>query len=325
MSCKVEFAQPRFWLVALLGSALSLGACADEATPKKGNDTSSAGADDGTDDTTSDTDEGDSVTAKPKVDASVKPKVDASVKPKADAGVVDAKAPTVEDPDTQDQPDAAKPPKPTGDGGTSPATGDDGGKAVGSEHADLGKGDGKDVITIGDSWMNYFVNGGGIERGLLEASMQPYRTYGVAGTKLLDEVIPSQYEAAKRENPDIKTVVMTGGGNDLLLDPGADAKPTIGMIGMRLDKLWKEMAKDGVQDVIYIEYSEGGSNADNVKYGITQVQPICEGQTGIRCHFMLSDPIIMMSLIDGIHPTPDGCTKLGKAAFDLMVSEGMRR
>jgi hypothetical protein len=41
---------------------------------------------------------------------------------------------------------------------------------------------------------------------------------------------------------------------------------------------------------------------------------------------MLSDPIIMMKLlVDGIHPTQESCDKLGKAAFDLMTSEGMRR
>ena len=204
------------------------------------------------------------------------------------------------------------------------STGGDGGGST--PHEDLGKGDGKDVITIGDSWMNYFLNGGGIERGLLAASGQKYRTYGVAGTKLLDEVIPRQYASAKRENPNIKTVVMTGGGNDILLGFTLDdAKTTIDKVAVRLDKLWAEMAADGVKDVLYIEYSEGGNNGDNVRYGIQKVGPVCMNFKALRCHFMLSDPIINKQLQDGIHPTSDGCTKLGKAAFDLMVKEGMRR
>lgn len=198
-------------------------------------------------------------------------------------------------------------------------------------HEDLGMGDGSDVITIGDSWMNYIVNGGGIEAGLLAASKQRYRTYGVAGTKLLDEVIPNQYESAKRANKDIKTVVMTGGGNDLLLTGMTSAagcnegcKSTIDKVGVRLGKLWDEMATDGVQDVVYIEYSKGGSNADSVEYGTSKVRPVCEAAP-LRCHFVDSDTIINMMLLDGVHPTADGCTKIGKAVFELMGQEGMRR
>jgi len=197
---------------------------------------------------------------------------------------------------------------------------------------DLGKGDGSDVITIGDSWMSYALNGGGIEVGLRAASMQRYRNYAVAGTMLLDEVIPRQYASAKRANPNIKTVVMTGGGNDLLLtgmSGGActsGCMMTIERVGKRLSELWAEMAKDGVQDIVYIEYSRGGSNKAGVEYGITKVKPACEAVAPpARCHFIDSDPVIMMQLLDGVHPTSDGCQKLGKAAFDLMVKEGMRR
>lgn len=198
------------------------------------------------------------------------------------------------------------------------------------EHEDLGMGDGSDVITVGDSWMNYAVNGGGIETGLLAASGQRYRTYGVAGTMLLDEVIPNQYETAKRQNPDIKTVVMTGGGNDLLLTGmtaggcGEGCKSTIDKVTERLVKMWDEMAADGVQDVIYIEYSRGGSNAPGVTYANEVIPPKCAAAP-VRCHFIDSDKFINMVLIDGVHPTADGCQKLGKAAFDLMVEKGMRR
>ena len=198
-------------------------------------------------------------------------------------------------------------------------------------HEDLGKGDGKDVVTIGDSWMSYAINGGGIEAGLAAASMQRYRNYAVAGTMLLDEVIPRQYAAAKRENPDIKTIVMAGGGNDLLLTGmtaggcGSGCMSTIDKVGARLEKLWAEMGKDGVKDIVYIEYSRGGSNKPGVEYGVKTITPICAAVSPARCHFVDSDPIIMMQLLDGVHPTADGCRKLGKATFELMVKEGMRR
>jgi hypothetical protein len=198
------------------------------------------------------------------------------------------------------------------------------------QHEDLGMGDGSDVITIGDSWMSYAVNGGGIETGLLAASGQPYRTYGVAGTMLLDEVIPNQYVTAKRQNPDIKTVVMTGGGNDLLLTGmtaggcGDGCMDTINRVTERLTELWTEMHMDGVQDVVYIEYSRGGGNAAGVGYAHMVVPQACAAAP-VRCHFIDSDEIIMMELLDGVHPTASGCQKLGKAAFDLMVEKGMRR
>jgi lysophospholipase L1-like esterase len=302
MISKVESRLSRLWIAAVLGSALCFAACEDAAAP-------AATGDDEDTSPVSDSEDDDDA-PKPKPDAG-KPKLDASVDAKAPPPVVDAGGEEVVEAPRQDA-----------GGGDVVVVPPDAGEPAG--HEDLGKGDGKDVITIGDSWMNYFVNGGGIERGLLAASGQRYRTYGVAGTQLLNGQIPNQYASAKRENPDIKTVVMAAGGNDILLT-GANPATQIEKIGKRLDELWTEMGKDGVQDVVYIEYSEGGNNGANVRMGIEKVGPICTNHKAVRCHFLLSDPIIMKQLLDGIHPTSDGCTKLGKAAFDLMVAEGMRR
>ena len=80
---------------------------------------------------------------------------------------------------------------------------------------DLGKGTGGDVVTIGDSWMDYVLGGGGIQAGLDRAGTN-YRHYALSGTQLLDGVIPRQYDRAKAANADIKTVLMTGGGNDIM-------------------------------------------------------------------------------------------------------------
>jgi hypothetical protein len=196
---------------------------------------------------------------------------------------------------------------------------------------DLGKGDGSDVITIGDSWMN--LGATGIELSLVRLSGQPYRTYGVAGTQLLNGQIPSQYANAKRENPDIKTVVMTGGGNDLLLTgAGADrssAGPAsmmqIDMIAARLVEIWNEMSTDGVKDVVYIEYSRGGSSEAAVNYATEKIKPLCDAASPVRCHWIDSDIYIMMQLADTIHPTGDGCDKIATGIIDLMEKEGLRR
>jgi hypothetical protein len=312
------------WAVLSLVMALLGGACTDEATPPFGDDDTDENEDPSQDDDQSDDDQGDDdddlgdddddAPLPPKSDGSGA-KLDAGSKPATDAskpatGLKDATVAPLTDGGVDDV-------DPPSDSGTKAPDASEPG-----EKADLGKGDGKDVIAIGDSWMSLF--GNGIQVGLVKASGQKYRTYGVAGTRLLNEAIPGQYATAKRAGPDIKTVVMTGGGNDILLT-GANPVTQIDKIAERLDKLWTEMGADGVKDVVYIEYSEGGSNGENVRMGIAKVGPICTNHKAVRCHFMLSDPIIMKVLADGIHPTADGFTKLGKAAFDLMVAKGMRR
>ena len=212
----------------------------------------------------------------------------------------------------------------TPDGGT--GTPDAGGQV------DLGKGDGRDVITIGDSWMQLLTTG--IQQSLKRASgNQPYRLYGVPGTRLLNGQIPGQYDRAKREDPDIKTVVMTGGGNDLLLTNSGNDCPTAGPnCRAQIDKvadglvaLWAQMARDGVQDVVYIEYSRGGTNAASVEYGSQKIRPLCEAAP-VDCHWVDSDAIINRQLRpDGIHPTDASYDKLGRAVYQLMETEGMRR
>jgi hypothetical protein len=193
-------------------------------------------------------------------------------------------------------------------------------------HEDLGKGDGKDVIAIGDSWM--LLLGTGIQTGLLKASGQPYRVYGVPGTQLLNGQIPGQYTSAKREDPDIKTVVMTGGGNDLLLTgmtSGSSATTAIDNVAKGLVELWNQMSTDGVKDIVYVEYSRGGTNEMNVNTGTEKIRPLCAAVQPARCHWIDSDETIMMQLRDGIHPTDAGFDALGKTVFKLMETEGMRR
>lgn len=206
------------------------------------------------------------------------------------------------------------------------------GAAAEMPREDLGKGDGSDVIAIGDSWMNLGTTG--IQQSLVRLSMQDYRTYGVPGVRLLDEVIPNQYASAKRENPDIKTVVMTGGGNDILLTgAGADrstagpgTRGQIDMVADRLVKLWDEMGTDGVKDIVYIEYSRGGGSEAAVNYATEKIKPLCDGAAATRCHWVDADDFLMMMLsFDGIHPTGDGCNKIATGIIALMEKEGIRR
>jgi hypothetical protein len=207
---------------------------------------------------------------------------------------------------------------------------------TGEPRADLGKGDGKDVITIGDSWM--LLLGTGIQESLVRTSGQPYRKYARPGTRLLDGVIPGQYASAKRADPDIKTVVMTGGGNDIIMNStlksdcmqgGTMCDAQVEKIRTALNDMWKQMSADGVQDVIHVMYSSSaGSGVKNRDAHNMRMAEVCAAVPApLRCHLLNTDMLIGPSDMrsDGIHPTDSGYDKIGKAVFALMEMKGMRR
>ncbi|HTB76089.1 MAG TPA: hypothetical protein VK762_22725 [Polyangiaceae bacterium] len=212
-------------------------------------------------------------------------------------------------------------------------------------HPDLGKGDGSDVILLGDSWMSNTLQiegtGGGIAPALQQVSMQPYRNYAVQGVMMLmadsfGPAIPTQYPQAKAANPDIKTVVMTGGGNDIIQNStlqadcqmgGAMCKMTLDEIGDALNTLWTQMATDGVQDIVYVNYSaDVGTVAPSLRGdGGVPTPAIC--MTGkVRCWEYDSTEAVMKQIAaDGIHPLAAANTRMATEIYALMTNEGMRR
>ena len=209
-------------------------------------------------------------------------------------------------------------------GGSEPQAGAGGGEPAARE--DLGQGDGQDVITIGDSWMNFILTG--IEQSLARASGRPYRNFAVPGTLMLNEQIPGQYATAKGADADIKTVVMTGGGNDILASPctGAACEPIVDDVSERLTALQAEMAADGVQDVIIIGYtypSDEGKHR-SLEYSIELSNAMCVKTAMPRCHF-IDSTMLDITLQDGIHPNAAGYDLIGQTVWELMQAEGMRR
>lgn len=236
-------------------------------------------------------------------------------------------------------------------GGTGPAVDagrvptDDAGTGTGTtptRHPDLGKGDGKDVITIGDSWMsNTLGTGDAISGALRRFTKQPYRNYAVQGVMLLaadlfGPAIPTQLDSAVRVNKDIKTVVMTGGGNDIIQSPGlqadcksggAQCKAKLQAIGAGLMKLWQKMADDHVQDVVYIGYSSdaGGSGSGTANANQNGMADLC-AKAPLPCHLIDSTPLVKGELMpDGIHPTQAANDRMAKAIYQLMEDRGLRR
>lgn len=197
-----------------------------------------------------------------------------------------------------------------------------------SMRMDEGKGDGNDVVTIGDSWMDYVGGGGGIEAGLDRAGTN-YRHFGLSATTLLSGQIPSQYTQAKNIDPNILTVIMTGGGNDIMFSGGCNTaeacEESVAAIQAGLDELWTEMAADGVKDVIYIQYSaDAGTAPRETRPKETKPVPIC--LTGkINCHVLPTTELVMGELVDGIHPTYAANDRIAAALLEMMETRKMRR
>ncbi len=212
-----------------------------------------------------------------------------------------------------------------------------------TQHPDLGKGDGSDVVLMGDSLMSNTLEfegtGGGVAPALMQIAGQPYRNYAVQGVKMLQAdifgpAIPTQYEMAKQINPDIKTVVMTGGGNDILQNPtlqascqmdGDECQQELAQISQAFDNLWTEMAGDGVQDVVYIQYPDNvGTFPPNLRGG-DGPPSICFSAL-VRCHAVDTTAAVMSQIAaDGIHPLQAANQRVAVLVYDLMVQDGMRR
>jgi lysophospholipase L1-like esterase len=223
-----------------------------------------------------------------------------------------------------------------GEGGTMTTGGVGGmgeGGSVAMEWEDKGLGDGSDVITIGDSYMNYGSNG--VEISLERISGRDYRNYAVAGTMVLDGVIPRQFTSAVAENANIKTVVMTGGGNDILLGNifctvswAESCNQTVRDVADALAEMRADMAEAGVEDVVLVSY--GYPTNTVVRPGLELARELamtmCVPGAMPRCHWI--DPVVELEGKlggDGIHPTPEGYDILGQMVWDLMEERGLRR
>jgi hypothetical protein len=232
-----------------------------------------------------------------------------------------------------------------GSGGASGGDAAGQGGAMAMMHADLGKGDGSDVVLIGDSWMSNTLQiegtGGGISPSLIALTKQPYRNYAVQGVMLLmadtfGPAIPSQWDQAKAANPKIKTVVMTGGGNDIIQNATLEAackdgtdpcKQLLVQIGETLNTLWTKMADDGVQDIVYIKYAEDVGTLNASLRGDNGVKTPAICLTGkVRCHSVNTTAAVMHQIAgDNIHPLQAANDRVAKVVADLMVQEGIRR
>lgn len=212
---------------------------------------------------------------------------------------------------------------------------------------DPGKVAAADVVTIGDSWISNTLQfegtGGGISPSLRRVSGQRYPNYAVQGVMLLERsgfgaAIPTQWDEALRDNRNIKTVVMTAGGNDVIQDTavqndcaegGNICKAKLMEIATALKTLWGRMAAAGVKDIIHIAYAKSaGAGFKDAEENAKNLAALCAAVPApTRCRIVNTDALVGARgiAIDGIHPTQAANDRIATAVYELMEAEHIAR
>jgi len=202
--------------------------------------------------------------------------------------------------------------------------------------------DRNDVITVGDSIFDL----NGVIQATLEANAgETFRNYTQSGAEIsggaLAPSVESQYATANATNGAIDTVVMDGGGNDILIpatlfdpygcrtrwyrwNPSQSCVNLLGDIYVSGVNLLNQMDADGVQDVVWLGYYElPGSNANLTKIlqlGDAYLDHACNTATTANCHYVSTLGTVPASQVEGdnIHPTPAGSVNLAGQIWPVL-------
>ena len=194
--------------------------------------------------------------------------------------------------------------------------------------------DNDQVITLGDSIFDF---SGEIQKNLESFAGQTFRKYTKSGAEIEGGSIAlsvyGQYAEALADNPNIDTIVMNGGGNDILIpailfDPyncrvnwwefgrlSRSCRNLISDIYVSGVNLLNDMAADGVDNVIYLGYYYPTNKLSNLRqavdHGDSALFYMCQNSV-VNCTFIDSRAYINNRdvLIDNIHPTSSGSLKL---------------
>jgi len=197
-----------------------------------------------------------------------------------------------------------------------------------------------DVVNIGDS---IFALSGGIHNYLQLFAWQTFRNYCVTGayfqgsSSLTSTDVETQYAIARSDSSNIKTIIMDGGGNEVLLpailvDPyqcktypgqtlSSTCKAYIDDGHVEHVNFLNQMGRDGVKNIIFLEYYHvkdgllGNVSTLNaaVDYGDAMIVKQVTNATAVNNHRVYVDPRSSINnfdiLPDGVHPCDSGSFK----------------
>jgi GDSL-like Lipase/Acylhydrolase family len=214
------------------------------------------------------------------------------------------------------------------------------------------------VIMVGDSYINWISHS--FPADLAKNSGQQWRNYAIGGQSLATGgigllglgYIPEQLDTAIAEDRDFHTLIMDGGGNDILVaDPflapnsctasGAGKDPACQMIVQRALQAAKasidKAAAAGVRDVVYFFYPHVPANTilsdDNpneiLDYALPMAKAMCDGterQTSgkMRCTFVDMVPVFAGHpdyFNEDIHPNDTGSKAMADKIWQVMTDK----
>ncbi|MBP7737526.1 MAG: SGNH/GDSL hydrolase family protein [Spirochaetes bacterium] len=202
-----------------------------------------------------------------------------------------------------------------------------------------------DVVIVGDSIYDL---DGFIHANLKTLSGKSYKDYSKSGDTV--SYITKQYNTAIAARPTIKTILMDGGGNDILMDvywsQACQATSTISSackayIDGVLDQdeaLWEDMNDDGVDNIFHLGYYRLKKGIlTTLLYGGTKLNPAvvyADDQLAAACavspaqcwfidpraDFLGKESSYIKS--DGIHPTNAGGKVIATKIYNKMTAVG---
>jgi len=210
------------------------------------------------------------------------------------------------------------------------------------------------LIEIGDSYINWSSHT--FPADMAKESGQKWRMEAVGGYSMGSGglgLIPPEFDAAIKKDPDAHTILMDGGGNDVLLaDPtldlfgecqqtGSSTKPNcqkiVQMAIDAADKLMQRMTAAGIRDIVYFFYPHvpantiiSGPNPNEIlDYSLPMTRAFCEGREAksggkTRCTF-----VDMVPVFEGhkdwfntdIHPNSKGSAGMAKKIWEVMSAK----
>jgi hypothetical protein len=193
------------------------------------------------------------------------------------------------------------------------------------------------IVNLGDS---IFALSGAEHSYLTSYAGKSFRNYCKSGAYLsgsniiTSASVTSQYATARNDNSNIKTILMDGGGNEVLIqanffDPAhcksstltSTCKAIIDDSYVNAVSLLNQMGRDGVKNIIYQGYYhvKNGAFASTslnpaVDYGNTRLAQAVANATAVSNYRVFVNPVSSITnsdiIIDGVHPTDSGSKKL---------------
>lgn len=210
------------------------------------------------------------------------------------------------------------------------------------------------LIEIGDSYINWSSHT--FPADMAKESGQKWRMEAVGGYSMGSGglgLIPPEFDSAIKADPDAHSILMDGGGNDVLLaDPSLDLFGDCQQTGSSknancqkivqkaidaADQLMDRMTAAGIRDVVYFFYPHvpantiiSGPNPNEIlDYSLPLTKAFCEGREAksggkTRCTF-----VDMVPVFEGhkdwfntdIHPNSKGSAAMAKKLWEVMTDK----